>query len=153
QARNVTSSDVAAAVAKSNALLPSGEFISPKFDANVYTNAIPPKIALIGDAPVKVEEGRPVSIRDVARVEDGGTPATQSVSVNGQDAVYLNVLRIPGGNTIEIVDAVKRVVGGLKDLPPGLEVRAYFDQSTFVRTTYHGLKKEIIQALVLIGLV
>ncbi len=153
QARNVTSTDIAAAVAKSNALLPSGEFISPKFDANVYTNAIPPKVSTIGEAPVKVEDGRPVLIRDVARVEDSGTPPTQSVSVNGQDAVYLNVLRIPGGNTIQIVDAVKAVVANLKDLPPGMEVKAYFDQSTFVRTTYHGLKKEIIQALVLIGLV
>ncbi len=153
QARNVTASDVAGAVGKSNALLPSGEFISPKFDANVYTNAIPARVDTIGEAPVKVEGGRPVLIRDVANVEDGGTPPTQSVAVNGRDAVYLNVLRIPGGNTIEIVDAVKKVVAGLHDLPPGMEAKAYFDQSTFVRTTYHGLKKEIIQALVLIGLV
>jgi multidrug efflux pump subunit AcrB len=152
QARKVTSANVSAAVANSNALLPSGEFISPKFDANVYTNAIP-NIETIGEAPVKVEQGRPVLIRDVARVEDGGTPATQSVAVDGRDAVYLNVLRIPGGNTIEIVDAVKKVVAGLHNLPPGLTVKAYFDQSTFVRTTYHGLKKEIIQALVLIGIV
>ncbi len=153
QARNVTSGDVAAAVSKSNALLPSGEFISHKFDANVYTNAVPARVGLIGDAPVKVEGNKAVAIRDVARVEDGGTPATQSVSVNGQDAVYLNVLRVPGGNTIEIVDAVKRTVEDLKDLPPGMQVKAFFDQSTFVRTTYHGLKKEIIQALVLIALV
>jgi multidrug efflux pump subunit AcrB len=153
QARNVTAADVSAAVAKSNALLPSGEFISPKFDANVYTNAIPLKVETIGEAPVKVLGDRAVLIRDVARVEDGGTPPTQSVAVNGKDAVYLNVLRIPGGNTIQIVDAVKKVVGGLRDLPPGMEVKAYFDQSTFVRTTYHGLKKEIIQALVLIGIV
>ncbi|HEY7955600.1 MAG TPA: efflux RND transporter permease subunit, partial [Polyangia bacterium] len=41
QARGLTSSDVAAAVHDSNALLPSGEFISPRFDANVYTNAVP----------------------------------------------------------------------------------------------------------------
>jgi CzcA family heavy metal efflux pump len=153
QARHVTSANVSAAVANSNALLPSGEFISPKFDANVYTNAIPAKIETIGEAPVKVEGGRPVLIRDVARVEDGGTPATQAVAVDGRDAVYLNVLRIPGGNTIEIVDAVKKVVSGLHHLPPGMSVKAYFDQSTFVRTTYHGLKKEIIQALVLIGIV
>ena len=153
QARNVTAAEVSSAVAKSNALLPSGEFISPKFDANVYTNAIPVKVETIGEAPVKVHDGRPVLIRDVARVEDGGTPPTQSVAVNGRDAVYMNVLRIPGGNTIEIVDAVKKVVAGLHDLPAGMEVSAYFDQSTFVRTTYHGLKKEIIQALVLIGIV
>jgi CzcA family heavy metal efflux pump len=153
QGRGITSSDVAEAVAKSNALLPSGEFISPEFDANVYTNAIPQNVATIGDAPVKVVDGRPIYIRDVAKVEDGGTPATQSVAVNGKEAVYLNVLRIPGGNTIQIVDAVKAVVSGLKDLPPGVRVKAYFDQSTFVRTTYHGLQREIIQALVLIGLV
>ncbi len=153
QPRGITSTDVADAVAKSDALLPSGEFISPKFDANVYTNAIPPNVQTIGEAPVKVIDGKPVYIQDVAKVEDGGTPPTQSVAVNGKDAVYLNVLRIPGGNTIEIVDAVKRVVSTLKDLPPGVQVKAYFDQSTFVRTTYHGLQKEIVQALVLIGLV
>ena len=153
QARNLTAQDISRAVARSNVLLPSGEFISHRFDANVYTNAIPVDVATIGNAPVKVTDGKPVLIRDVARVEDGGTPATQSVSVNGKDTVYLNVLRVPGGNTIEIVDAVKHVVENLRNLPPGLTVQAFFDQSTFVRTTYHGLKKEIIQALFLIGVV
>ena len=153
QARNVTTADVSAAVATSNALLPSGELISPKFDANVYTNAVPARVSDIGNAPVKIAGAIPVLIRDVAKVDDGGTPPTQSVSVNGRDAVYLNVLRVPGGNTLEIVDAVKKVVANLHDLPPGMEVRAFFDQSTFVRTTYHGLKKEIVQALVLIGIV
>ena len=153
QARNVTTADVSAAVATSNALLPSGELISPRFDANVYTNAIPSRVRDIGDAPVKIAGAIPVLIRDVAKVDDGGTPPTQSVSVNGRDAVYLNVLRVPGGNTLEIVDAVKKVVVNLHDLPPGMEVKAFFDQSTFVRTTYHGLKKEIVQALVLIGIV
>lgn len=153
QSRGVTSSDVAAAVAQSNALLPSGEFISAHFDANVYTNAIPERVEAIGDATVKLKNGAPVLIRDVARVEDGGSPETQSVAVNGQDAVYLNVLRVPGGNTIEIVEAVKKAIAGLKDLPPGLEVKPVFDQSTFVRTSYHGLRKEVIQALALIAVV
>ena len=153
QARGVTSTDVAAAVNQSNALLPSGAFISPKFDANVYTNAVPERVKTIGDAIVKLKDGKPVLIRDVARVEDGGSPETQAVSVNGMDAVYLNVLRVPGGNTLDIVDQVKKSVEGLKNLPQGLEVKAVFDQSTFVRTTYHGLKQEVVQALVLIALV
>ncbi|HVU00316.1 MAG TPA: efflux RND transporter permease subunit [Polyangiaceae bacterium] len=153
QARGVTSSDVAAAVSQSNALLPSGVFISPRFDSNVYTNAVPQRVATIGDALVKMRGDKPVLIRDVARVEDGGSPETQAVSVNGEGAVYLNVLRIPGGNTIEIVESVKKAVQNLKDLPQGVSVKAVFDQSTFVRTTYHGLKQEVVQALVLIALV
>jgi multidrug efflux pump subunit AcrB len=152
-ARGVTSSDIAAAVSQSNALLPSGVFISPKFDANVYTNAVPERVHTIGSALVKIVGDKPVRISDVARVEDGGSPETQAVSINGQQGVYLNVLRVPGGNTLEIVDAVKKVVAGLKDLPPGMHVEPIFDQSTFVRTTYHGLKQEVIQALVLIALV
>jgi multidrug efflux pump subunit AcrB len=153
QARHVTAEDVAAAVNRSNALLPSGEFLSKSFDANVYTNGVPEKVASIGEGTVKVVDGKPVLIRDVARVEDGGVPRTQSVSVNGQDAVYLNVLRIPGGNTIAIVDAVRDKVARLKNMPPGLQAEVFFDQSTFVRTTYSGLKREILQALALISLV
>src|SRR5580698_5175765 len=153
QARSLTSVDVAAAVARSNALLPSGEFIAPKFDANVYTNGVPREVKTIGQATVKVVHGAPVLISDVADVQDSGTPETQIVSVNGKDAVLLNVLRVPGGNTIDIVDAVKKVVENLHDLPHGMQAKVYFDQSLFVRTAYHGLKKEIVQALVLIAMV
>jgi multidrug efflux pump subunit AcrB len=153
QARGITSTDIAAAVAQSNALLPSGVFLSPKFDSNVYTNAVPERVSTIGNAIVKMHNGKPVLIRDVARLEDGGSPETQNVSVNGENAVYLNVLRVPGGNTLEIVDSVKNIVANLKDLPPGLQVKPIFDQSTFVRTTYSGLRKEVLQALVLIALV
>jgi multidrug efflux pump subunit AcrB len=153
QARGITSGDVAAAVRDANALLPSGEFISPGFDANVYTNAVPPQVREIGDAVIKKNGAAPVMIRDVARVEDGGVPETQAVSVAGQNAVYLNVLRVPGGNTLQIVDAVKQKVRDLRDLPPGLRVVPVFDQSTFVRATYDGLKREVVQALVLIAVV
>jgi multidrug efflux pump subunit AcrB len=153
QARGLTSTDVAAAVAQSNALLPSGELISPRIDANVYTNAVAQRVADIGDAAVKMVGARAVLIKDVARVEDGGSPETQAVTVDGQDAVYLNVLRVPGGNTLAIVEAVQAAVKHLPNLPTGLVVRAIFDQSTFVRTSYHGLRTEVVRALVLIALV
>src|SRR5580700_10558708 len=66
QARNLTALDVSRAVSASNALLPSGEFIAPKFDANVYTNGVPREVKTIGQATVKVVHGAPVLIRDVA---------------------------------------------------------------------------------------
>ncbi len=150
-ARGVTSTDVAAAVDKANALLPSGRFITKEFDAILYTNAIPQKVSDIGEAIVKVVDGKPVFIKDVALVEDGGTPYNQTVSINKQNAVYLSVLRVPGGNVIEIVESVKRAIADLKGLPPGLTVTPIFDQSTFVKTTYNGLRREILQAMALIS--
>ena len=154
QARGLTSTDVATAVGNANALLPSGELIQPKFDAIVYTNAIAKTVANIGDAIVKrTSSGAAVRIKDVAEVIDGASPPTQSVAINGQDAVYLNVLRVPGGNTLQIVDDVKNTIAHLQGLPQGLHVDPIFDASTFVRTSYNGLKKEIVQALILVALV
>ena len=153
QSRGVTAEDVSAAVAQSNALLPSGEFISSGFDANVYTDAVPRRVKTIADALVKQVDGSPVYIRDVARVQDGGAAPTQSVSVNGENAVYLNILRVPGGNTLRIVETAKKVIAGLQHLPPGMVVKPVFDESTYVKTAYSGLKREVFQALVLIALV
>jgi multidrug efflux pump subunit AcrB len=153
QSRGVTAEDISAAVAQSNALLPSGEFISPAFDANVYTDAVPLRVKTIGDALVKNVDGSPVYIRDVARVEDGGAASTQTVSVNGENAIYLNILRVPGGNTLQIVAKAKKVIAGLQNLPAGMLVKPVFDESTYVKTAYSGLKREVLQALVLIALV
>jgi len=149
QARGLTSSDVAAAVRDANALLPSGELIQPKFDALVYTNAVAKAIDDIADAMVK----KGVRIRDVATVVDGASPQTQDVAINGKNGVYLNVLRVPGGNTLQIVDDVKATIAHLHGMPKGLHVEPIFDASTFVRTSYDGLKREIIQALILVALV
>ncbi len=153
QAVGVTSTEIGAAVARANALLPSGRLISANQDANVYTNAVPRKVAEIGDAPVKDVGGRAILIRDVARVEDGGGPETQAVSINGEEGVYLNVLRVPGGNVIAIVDEIGARLRSLPNLPPGMKLETIFDQSTFVRSTFAGLKKEILQAFVLVAMV
>jgi multidrug efflux pump subunit AcrB len=152
-ARGITSSDVATAVTHANALLPSGRLIAKSFDANVYTNAVAKQVSDIGTSLVKMSEGHPVFIRDVARVEDGGAPDTQAVTVNGHDAVYLNVLRVPGGNVLSIVDAIHRALKSLTDLPPGMRIEPVFDQSTFVRATFSGLKREILQAFCLVAAV
>ena len=124
QARGVTTGEIAAAVDKANALLPSGRLMAPGFEANVYTNAVAPRVADIGEAVVKLVNGAPVLVRDVANVEDGGTSPSQFVAINGQPAVYLNVLRIPGGNTVQIVDSIREALAGLKDMPPGTALQA-----------------------------
>src|SRR6202042_3561360 len=67
QARHITAEDVAGAVGHANALLPAGEMITPAFDANVYTTAVPKAVRTIGAAPIKMVGGvKPVLISDVA---------------------------------------------------------------------------------------
>lgn len=153
EARGVTASEVAAAVGRTNALLPSGRLLAPGYEANVYTNAIAPRVEEIGQGFVKRGNAGTVLVRDVAEVKDGGSLPNQFVSVDGKTAVYLNIMRVPGGNTLEIVEQVKKVLAGLQNKPPGMEVVPIFDQSTFVRNSFGALKHELIQATILIALV
>lgn len=152
KARGITARDVAQAVATTNELLPSGRLMGTGFEANVYTNAVAAKPSEIGQAVVKAHPEQ-VLVSDVARVEDGGTPPSQAVSIGGRSAVYLSVLRVPGGNTIQIVDEVKKRVAALENLPRGVSVQPIFDQSIFVRNSMRALTSEIIHALGLISLI
>ena len=112
------------------------------FDANVYTNAVPSASRTSATRSVKVVGGTPVYIRDVARVEDGGSPPTQAVSVNGENAHLPE--RAPRPRRQHARDrrrgASKVVDGPAADLPPGMKVEAVFDESTYVRTAYQGLQ-------------
>lgn len=150
--RGLTTGEVAQAVARANALLPSGRLMAPGVDANVYTDAVAKRVAEIGDALVRQDASGAIRLKDVARIEDGGAPNTQVVTLDGHDAVVLDVLRVPGGNVLGIVDAVKAKLAALH-LPPGVSVAPVFDQSTFVRSTYAGLKKELLQTFLLVSLV
>ena len=127
----------------------------PTFDANVYTNAVPhagrdhrrrAREAATTASPVLHPRRR--ARRGRRRARDAGGL--------GQRAERRLPERAARPRRQHARDRRRREEArspSLKDLPPGLKVKPVFDQSTFVRTTYHGLKKEVVQALVLIALV
>src|SRR5690606_25336745 len=63
-ARGLSADDVAKAIDRTNALLPSGRFNPPDFSANVYTNAVATNVSDIGDAILKLADGSHVRIKD-----------------------------------------------------------------------------------------
>ncbi len=80
----------------------------------------------IGDAVMKIATARPVLIRDVAPVEDGGAPETQAVSVNGTERRLSERparARRQHARDRRRGEAEGRSTG-LTNLPPGLQVDA-----------------------------
>ena len=69
----------------------------------------------------------------MAKIEDGGSPETQYVSIGGHEAVYLNVL-CTWREHVAIVDTVKKRFPICRNAAQGMSVLPVFDQSTFVRT-------------------
>ena len=106
-AHNLSIMEVHAALMKQNVLIPAGSAKIGDSEFYIYTNAIPDKVALLNEAPIKIGPGgQPITFSDVGEVRDTKQIQTNIVRVNGRPLVYVPVYRQPGSNTIEIVDRI-----------------------------------------------
>ncbi|MDR3718560.1 MAG: efflux RND transporter permease subunit [Bryobacteraceae bacterium] len=104
----------------------------------------------IGDVVVDVVKGTPVQIRDIASVAVGEEPTYNIVTANGRNAVLVNVLQQPDGNSIEIADAVNNEITQIrKTLPKDAELSVFYDQSILVRDSINGVVESILIGLFL----
>ncbi len=147
RARGLGILDVANAVRTSNLLLPSGDLRAGTIDYNVFSNTSFGEARPVRDVVVRPGDGgaAPVRISDVARVEDGSADQTEVVRINGERGVYFRVLKQPGANTVAVVDAVRKAIGGLRGVPPNVQLAISFDQSSYIRAAISSLEHEAVQ--------
>ena len=104
----------------------------------------------IEDFPVTVANGRPVRVRDFARVERGPEPVFNIVTADGQDAVLLNIYSQPDGSTLDIARRLKAELAALKtELPPDMKLAFFYDQSLFVKASVESVWEAILFGLIL----
>ncbi len=107
--------------------------------------------AELGNLIVKTTPGG-VAIRvgDVAMVEPSTMPVYTAVRANGNPAVLINITRQPSGNTVAVANAVAAEMAQLQSrLPPGVRVKAFYDQSELVRESILSVRDAILIGLVL----
>jgi len=98
--------------------------------------------------------GIPVRIGDVAAVAPNVKPVYTVVTANGKPAVLLNINRQPDGNTVQVADEVHTEVERLrKTMPPGVEIRPFYDQSIIVGESIKSVRDAILLGLVLASII
>ena len=109
----------------------------------------------IGDIVVKTTPtGVPVRVGDVGTVQAGVKPVYTIVTANGQDAVLLNINRQPESNTVEVADGVHAEVERIrKSLPPGVDIRPFYDQSLIVTDSIKSVRDAILIGLILASII
>lgn len=135
--------DLVRGLNSANLILPTGSVkIGPR-DYNVLSNSLLESTGEIDSVPIKAVNGSIVRVRDVAHTEDSHTIQTNLVRIDGQQSVYLSILKQGGEtNTIELVDGMKAAVAKVVDVPRELKNKVVFDQSEFVKTAIHTLVDE-----------
>ena len=98
--------------------------------------------------------GIPVRIGDVATVEPGVKPVYTIVTANGNPAVLLNINRQPDSNTVQVADEVHAEVARIqKELPRGIEIRPFYDQSIIVSDSIQSVRDAILLGVILASII
>jgi cobalt-zinc-cadmium resistance protein CzcA len=104
---------------------------------------------------LKVAGGRPVLLRNVARVEYGREIRRGVVTVNGEQEVVTGiVMKLFKENTSEVIHNLKQQIPSLKaSLPEGVNFIPFYDQVTLVEKATGTVKKALLQGAVLVLIV
>ena len=152
-AKGFTPTDVVNALQASNVIVPAGTARIGEREYNVQLNSSPPSVEKFNELPIGVFNGVPVTLGDVARVNDSFAVQGNIVHVNGKRAVYLAILKHADASTLAVVDAAKGALPEIQAAAPnGLDLKIDFDQSVFVRAAVENVIQEAIISSILVSL-
>ena len=100
------------------------------------------------------QAGIPVRVGDIASITPGVKPIYTIVRANGKPAILLNINRQPDSNTVQVADEVHAEVDQIqKSLPPGIELRPFYDQSIIVNESIKSVRDAILLGLILASII
>jgi HAE1 family hydrophobic/amphiphilic exporter-1 len=103
-------------------------------------------------ASVIVRDG--VRVSDVATIEDATEEARSLALINGQRAVGVDIVKVSGGNTVEVADGVAATIAKLKStLPQGVQLEVVRDNSTDIRNSVASVQHELLLGAILTVLI
>ena len=133
QGYGLAPSDVTNAITAQNLTEPSGQAKMGNIQYTMELNATPTTIDALNHIPIKVVNGTPVLVQDVAFVRDGYQVQQNIVRQNGSRSALLTVLKNGNASTLSVVNTVKSLLPGIRAAaPPDLHITPLFDQSVFV---------------------
>ncbi|WP_412480264.1 efflux RND transporter permease subunit [Azonexus sp. IMCC34839] len=153
-ARGMGIDELQAALAQNNVNQPIGQL-----DGSTQTFAIKDNGQLTNAAAyrpliVSWKNGAPVRLEDVATPIDSVENLRIASWNVDKRAIVLAIQRQPGANTIETVDAIKRVIPGFKaKLPAAIDMTVLFDRSNSIREAIADVQFTLVLSAVLVILV
>ncbi|MDE3251907.1 MAG: efflux RND transporter permease subunit [Bacteroidota bacterium] len=150
---NISPDQVVEAIAKNNAMTPSGNL---RVDSLMYVttvNSLEESVARFQDIPITTNGSATVFIHDVANVADGSDVTVDYALINGKRSVYIPVVKTADASTWSVVQNLKAKIPEMKNLlPEDVNVSYEFDQSVFVMNAVKSLMTEGVLGALLTGL-
>jgi multidrug efflux pump len=146
--------DLRTALTQASVNAAKGNFDGPRQDYQIDANDQLVTSADYKSIVVAYRNGAPVKLTDVAKVVDGVENNDQAAWMNQTPAVILNVQRQPGGNTIKVVESIKKLLPQLEaNLPKGITVATLTDLTTPIQASVNDVEFELMLTIGLVVMV
>ncbi|WP_413989761.1 efflux RND transporter permease subunit [Labrys okinawensis] len=109
----------------------------------------------IGKIVLKVDNGTPVLLKDVARIELGPDERQGITELNGEGEVASGIaLQRSGSNALDVIDNIKERIGTLMpSLPEGTRIVPVYDRSNLILSAIETLKHTLLEESVIVAIV
>ncbi len=160
-ARNLTASDVVAAIREQNVQVAGGVIgqqpvKSPvNFELQVNVKGRLVSEEEFGNIIVKVgENGDKTLLKDVARIELGAGSYSLRSLLDNKTAVAIPIFQTPGANALQLSKDVRATMEKLKkNFPQGIDYNVVYDPTVFVRHSIEAVVHTLAEAILLVVLV
>lgn len=134
--RNVSFEEIQQAIESGNVNLPAGTLYGPHSAFMLKTNGQLTDAKQFASLVVAYRNGSPVRLSELGKVSDSVENDKTASWYNGKRAIVLSVQRQPGKNTVQIVDAIKEILPGLRNQIPGsVSMDILYDRTKSIRAS------------------
>ncbi len=146
--------EVQKALADSNVNMPTGTLWGPNQAFSVQATGQLTTAAAYRPLIVAYRNGSPVRLEQLGRVIDGVQTDKVASWYKDERAVVLAIQKQPGTNTIEVVDAINRILPAVRaQLPASVNLNTLYDRSVSIRASVHDVQFTLLLAVALVVLV
>lgn len=156
--RKVGLDEVAAALAKWNVNIPTGDLQGASQAFTIQASGRLFNAAAFKPLIVTWRGGAPVRLQDIAQVTDSvendKIAAWYNTAGKSTRAIVLAIQRQPGTNTIEVVDAIKQQIPSFRSqLPGSVNLNILFDRTESIRESVADVKFTLLLTIALVIMV
>ena len=154
KSRGMGIDEVARAIRTANTNLPTGILYGRHRAFTVETTGQLNQAKDFNPIIISFRGGHPVRLQDVGKAIDGVEVDKAAAWFIDQRAMVLAVQRQPGTNTVEVADAVKKLLPTFRtQLPGSVSLHMLYDRSETIRESVRDVKFTLVFALLLVVIV
>jgi hydrophobe/amphiphile efflux-1 (HAE1) family protein len=145
RAQGLTALEVQRVLASQNLNIPGGTVETGPTNITLRIAGRVTSLEELARMVVREQEGHPIRIADIGRVEDGQAREESYAEYDGDPTVVLSVKKQSGKNTVAVVDTVLAKLDEVRRaLPKGVSLDVVYDNSSTIRTSTDAVIEHLI---------